>query len=250
MPISVTAHGSLVYVVNAGGSGNISGFWLSAGGDLTAIDGSTRPLSGAGTGPAQVEFTPAGDQLVVTEKNTNLILTYAVEPGGLTTGPTAHPSSGITPFGFAFTRGDLLVVSEAFGGAPDASATSSYRLDGAGLELVSGSIGTTETAACWTVVTNNGKFAYVTNTGSGTVTGYRVANDGTLTLLDDDGATGSTGAGSTPIDAAFSGNAHFLYVLTAGNGGISAFRVAKNGSLTSIDNASGLPSGSVGIAAR
>jgi 6-phosphogluconolactonase (cycloisomerase 2 family) len=250
MPIGVTAYGSLVYVVNAGGAGNISGFWLSPDGDLSAIDDSTRPLSGAGTGPAQVEFTPAGDQLVVTEKGTNLILTYDVDSDGQTSGPATHASAGTTPFGFAFARGDLLIVSEAFGGAPDASATSSYRLAGTGLELVSGSVGTTETAACWTVVTNNGKFAYVTNTGSGSVTGYRVANDGTLTLLDDDGVTGSTGPGSTPIDAAFSGNSRFLYVLTAGNGGISAFSVAKDGSLTSIDAVSGLPSGSVGIAAR
>jgi 6-phosphogluconolactonase (cycloisomerase 2 family) len=90
----------------------------------------------------------------------------------------------------------------------------------------------------------------VTNTGSGSVSGYRVSDDGALTLLDDDGVTASTGAGSSPIDADFSGNSRFLYVLTAGNGGISAFRVGKDGSLTAIDDVSGLPSGAVGVAAR
>ena len=60
MPISVTAHGRHVYVLNAGGASNISGFRLSTSGDLTPIAGSTRPLSGAGTGPAQIEFSPDG----------------------------------------------------------------------------------------------------------------------------------------------------------------------------------------------
>jgi DNA-binding beta-propeller fold protein YncE len=78
-PISVTAHGSLVYVLNAGGAGNISGFRLTPHGELTAIAGSTLPLSGAAVDPAQVEFTPDGSQLVVTEKATNQIVTYAVQ---------------------------------------------------------------------------------------------------------------------------------------------------------------------------
>src|SRR5262245_59321990 len=45
MPISVTISGHLVYVLNAGGAGNISGFTLSSQGDLAPIAGSTRPLS-------------------------------------------------------------------------------------------------------------------------------------------------------------------------------------------------------------
>ena len=41
-------------------------------------DGSDRPLSGAGTDPAQIAFTPHGDALVVTEKATNKIVTFEV----------------------------------------------------------------------------------------------------------------------------------------------------------------------------
>ena len=72
MPVSVAARGRLVYVLNAG-SDNVTGFLLNNTGDLTAIPGSTRPLSGTGTGPAQVGFHPRGSQLVVTEKATNKI---------------------------------------------------------------------------------------------------------------------------------------------------------------------------------
>src|SRR6266542_3774812 len=76
-PISLAAHGSLVYVLNAGGVGNIAGFTLAADGHLSTLAGSTQPLSnggvGAAPGPAQVSFSPDGTTLVVTEKATNLI---------------------------------------------------------------------------------------------------------------------------------------------------------------------------------
>jgi 6-phosphogluconolactonase (cycloisomerase 2 family) len=250
MPISVTVHGAWVYVVNAGGAGNISGFQLSASGDLSSITGSTRPLSGAGTGPAQIEFSPDGRWLVVTEKNTNMIVTYAVSHEGVAGPPQPQPSAGTTPFGFAFAGRNRLIVSEAFGGAVDASATSSYALKPDGtLETLSASVGTTETAACWTVVSKNGRFAYVTNTGSASVTGYEIGRGGQLHILDADGKTAPTGP--TPIDADFSASGRHLYVLTAGNGGISAFDVGANGNgLAPIAGAAGLPAGAVGIAAH
>ena len=46
------------------------------------------------------------------------------------------------------------------------------------------------------VVTKNGRFAYTTNTGSGSISGYAVSADGGLTLLDADGHTGRNGPGS------------------------------------------------------
>jgi 6-phosphogluconolactonase len=158
-------------------------------------------------------------------------------------------SAGETPFGFAF-RGDTLIVSEAFGGAEDASAVSSYDLANDGsLQVISPSVPTTETAACWIAVTRNGRFAYASNTGSGTVSGYRVSPDGGLSLLDPDGITGVTGPG--PIDMAFSANSGFLYTLNSEDGTISAFHVNRNGSLSSIPGIAGIPAGSAtGLAAR
>lgn len=251
LPISLTVHDDLIYVLNAGGDGNITGFTVASDGELTALPGSTRPLSGAATGPAQVEFTPDGKFLVVTEKDTNKIDTYAVQPNGLTTGPAVQDSVGETPFGFAFDRRGRLLVSEAFGGAAGQSAVSSYEVGpGGALAVVSPSVGTTETAACWVVVTKNGRFAYTTNTGSGSISGYRIANDGSITLLDADGVTGDTGAGSSPLDMALARNSRFLYVLEGGDHEIGAFRVLSDGSLRAIAGAGGLPVGAVGVAAR
>jgi 6-phosphogluconolactonase len=248
MPISVTTHKDLAYVVNAGGTGNIAGFRIDATG-LAPIAGSARPLSNGSAGPAQIAFTPDGDALVVTEKAANAIATYAVDADGLAQGPTTTASSGQTPFGFAFAHRSVLIVSEAFGGAANAGAASSYAVDDASLSLISGSVATTETAACWFAVTPDGRFAYTTNAGSGSVSGYRVGTDGRLTLLTADGRTGVTGAGSGPSDEAVSRNGRFLYVLTNGARAIMVFSIASDGSLTNLGAASGLPAGMAGLAA-
>ena len=127
-PISITVHGKLVYVVNQGDAttaANIKGF-LALWGRLVPLPGSGRPLSTAAPEPAQIEFSPNGRHLVVTEKATNTISTYRVEPSATRAARTPSPSAGETPFGFAFDKRGRLIVSEAFGGAPDASVLSSY----------------------------------------------------------------------------------------------------------------------------
>ncbi|HTK52226.1 MAG TPA: beta-propeller fold lactonase family protein [Gemmatimonadaceae bacterium] len=249
LPISLTTHGNLVYVLNAGGIENITGFSVSQNGGLTMLPGSSRPLSGTGVGPAEVGFDPSGSSLVVTEKNTNRIDVFAVGNNGLASAPVVNASAGQTPFGFAFNQQGVLIVSEAFGGGADASAVSSYTLGTNGtLAIESASVPTTETSACWVAVTNNGKFAYAANTGSSSLTGYRV-DHASLTILNADGKTGITG--TTAIDVALSRNSQFLYTLTADSHSISAFSVRQNdGSLTPASGASGLPVGTVGLAAK
>src|SRR5262249_47292810 len=51
-PVSVTVHGGLVYVLNAG-SDSIAALRLDRDGDLHPVAGSSRPLSGTGTNAAQ-----------------------------------------------------------------------------------------------------------------------------------------------------------------------------------------------------
>jgi len=232
-PISVAAYGNLVYVLNAG-SDSLAGFRLGAGGQLTPLDDATRPLSGAGVAGAQVGFTPDGSQVIVTEKASGLILSYPVEADGTLGTPAQTPSPTPTPFGFDFGRRDLMFVSEAAGGATDAATLSSYRVGLDMPELLTASAPTTESAACWVVVSHNGRYAYTTNTGSGTVTGFAVGLGGSLTLLDDDGATGIMSAGSRPIDADFSGDDDYLYVLDGAGPSIGVFAKGSDGSLGTV----------------
>lgn len=245
LPTSLTVHGGLLYVLDAGGAGAIAGFTVDDG-DLAPIAGSARPLSGPATAPAQVSFSPDGRHLVVTERATQRLDVYAVAADGLATGPTVVASAGPTPFGFAFDNKGHAIVSEAFGGAPDASAVSSYALAGDGLQTVSPSVPTTETAACWVAVTNDGRFAYAGNAGTASVTGYRVAPDGSLAILDADGKTASAAAGVT--DLALSRDSRFLYGRISDRT-VAAWAVGADGSLADLGAIPGLPAGAAGIAA-
>src|SRR5215207_6701487 len=249
-PISLTLHENLLYVLNEGGTPNITGFTVSDEGELTPLAGSTRPLTGGSAAdPAEVRFSPDGTLLVVTEKDTNIIDTYTVGADGLAGAPIPNPSNGVTPFGFEFDKGGHLVVSEAFGGAPGAAAVSSYTASPAGtLSVASGSVPNGQTASCWVVITNGGRYAYVSNTGSGTISSYRIGDTGALTLLE--AVAANTGAGSAPIDMALNNSSRYLYVHAAGLQAVAAFRVGTDGSLTPIEVEGGLPFGAQGIAAR
>jgi len=249
-PISVTAARDLVYVLNAGdahNAGNIAGFRVNGHGELTPIAGSVRPLSAASVGPAQIQFSPNGLVLVVTEKATNVIDTYVVGPDGLATGPNVQPSAGQTPFGFDFDRFGRLIVSDAFGGAPGASGLSSYSVSDSGvLGTITPFAPDTQTAACWVVTTKDGRYAYTTNTGSASISSYTIDHSGALSLLS--AVAGATGAG--PIDAARDRDSRFLYTLDSGANAISAFGIRGDGSLAPIAGAGGLPASAVGLAAR
>lgn len=253
-PVSLTYAHNLLYVLNAGGnaggSDSIAGFTVGPDGQLAAIPGSIRPLSAAATGPAQIQFNSDGDVLMVTEKATSLIDTYTLDGAGNPTGPDTQVSAGTTPFGFAFGKRDQVFVSEAAGGAQDQSSVSAYRLGDDGvLDVIDASVGTTETAACWVVVSDDGRFAYTTNAGSGSVSGYRIGFDGTLSLLDRHGRTGLTGRDSAPIDMALSNDGRNLYTLNSGTATIGVFRVGHDGRLGRLQM-QGLPAGANGLAAR
>ena len=248
-PISLTVHRDLLYVLNAGGEGNIAGFTVGARGGLRPLPNSSRPLSSDAADPAQIAFTPDGRHLAVTEKANNLIDVYEVSDDGLAEGPTTRASSGQTPFGFAFRRDGLLVVSEAFGGAEGASALSSYELDDDGaVQLNSASVPDQQSAACWVAITGSGRIAFTSNTGSGSISSYRIDCCGRLALLDS--VAGDTGPSSAPTDMALSRSSRFLFVLDSGTGEISAFGVQRDGALEPTTGASGLPSSAVGLAAR
>ena len=246
-PVSIAQHEDIVFVLNAGGTNNISGFTLGNNGMLQAIPNSTRPLSAASTGPAQVSFVNGGKVLVITEKATNKIITYTVNEDGIPGAMHSIISSSPTPFGFAVGKKGNVFVSEAVGGAPGASVLSSYNISMSGaITLVEGSVGAGQSAACWVVVTNNGKFAYTTNTASDNLSTFSVNNDGGINVSQ--AISGTTQAG--PVDAALSNNSKYLYVLNSGGHSIQAFAVANDGTLANVQTIPGLPMGANGLAAR
>lgn len=247
MPVSITQYGNLVYVLNAGGSGNISGFMIDGDGNLSPIIGSTKPLSSSMAGAAQVSFVQDGKVLVVSEKATNKLITYTVNsmgvPGTMHSMMSAHP----TPFGFAVGHNSNVYVTEADGGNPGTSAVSSYHVDADGsISLNMGPVTASQTAACWAVATNSGKYVYATNTGDNNVSSFVTDASGGLEVWD--AVAGNTEGG--PIDAALSNNSKYLYVLNAGGHSISAFGVGSNGSLDGIQTVHDIPIGATGLIAK
>ncbi len=261
MPFSLTLRGHLLYVLNGEGAGNITAFTLGSDGHLTHIANSTRPLSGSVTGsptapaPAQVSFSPDGGTLVVTEKATSMIDTYAVGSDGLASAlPAVHHSSGETPFGFAFRSDGIFVVTEAHNAAEGQASASSYSLAG-GFGVISPSVQDTQTDVCWTVITADGRYAYITNFGSGTLSSYNLAADGRLTLLS--AVAGRTADAQGPRDQDLSRDGRYLYVIDVGfadpaTRAVNAFRVGSDGGLEKV-GAYPLPSSFpdvAGLAAR
>jgi len=251
VPTSIAVNGDLVYVLNTGGMepGGLSGFRLSPDGELTPIEGSARPLSSAEADGAQVGFSPDGGTVVVTERVTDRLSSYAVRPDGLLDGPAVHESAGITPYGFDFAANGVLVVTEAFGGQVGAAAASSYVLDGKpALALVSASVRNTRSEVCWAAVSRDDRYAYVTNFGDGTISSYTIGDDGRIELLEP--AAASTRLGEKGIrDEALTGDGRFLYALDADSQQVFGWQVEADGSLSAVGAIDGLPATVAGLAA-
>jgi 6-phosphogluconolactonase len=239
LPVSLAVRGDLLYALNAGsvagGVDNIAGFRIGLLGFLSPIVGSSRSLSAPQTGPAEVAFSKDGQVLIVTERNTNMITTYQLDRFGLAGQPQPQPSSGPTPFGFRVNSAGFVIVSDA----DDPGFASSYTVNDQGtLGTISGSVPTQQNAPCWIGVTDNGRYAYAINAGSGSITGYAVGDQGELTQLTGGGGIFATG-GTTPTEVAIIGN-QLLYQLNRDSGGIAVFTIGGDGTLTMIQNLEGV----------
>ncbi|MGO4592778.1 lactonase family protein [Leifsonia sp. 2TAF2] len=228
-PVSVTSHGGLVYVLNARAGGTVQGY-LRVGDFLVRVPSWNRSLGLDPTQtpefthtPGQVAFTPSGSQLVVTTKgNGSAIDVFAVNRfGGLSQTPVVTPEPGAVPFAVAFDAAGHLVVAEA---GTNAVATFAIQPTGAVTPIASAATG--QAATCW--IAADGAHFYASNAGSATLSGYTDAGSGALTAL------GTTPTGPGTVDAAVSSDGRFLYAQTGANGGVDAFRVNADGSLTSV----------------
>jgi 6-phosphogluconolactonase len=243
-PVSVAARDDVAYVLNAGGTPNVTALRIGASGQLTTIASVPLP-GGANSGPAQVGISPDGEVLVVTEKNTNQIDVFPIDDVQMAAG-SSMPSDGATPFGFVFGRQRSLIVTEAA-----ASTISSYAVGSEEshptLQTITKSLPDMGAAACWIAIDRSRRLAFVVNSGTATISSLAVSPQGDLQLLVP--AAANTGAGSAPIDLALTRNGGFLYVISARHGTLTGFRV-ENGTLGQVAFVSGLPLSIQGIAAR
>jgi 6-phosphogluconolactonase len=239
-PVSVTAHGGWVEVLNQGN--NTVGSLLLTSRSLVPSSHPAASLSTLAATPEQIGFTPSGTHVIVTEKVSSSIDTFNVTSGGHLTGLRHTVSTGTAPYGFGFSAGGEAIVSDAGGGAGGVSAATSYRVGPAGALHPISEVGESQAAACWLTVNEAGTRAYLANAGSGTVSSYNIGPGGRLHLRSDVAAT----VGVHPIDEVLGGG--WFFVLTTTD--IASAPVTSSGDLGAVNEsaASGLPAAASGLA--
>jgi 6-phosphogluconolactonase len=251
-PLAIAQFGDLVYVLNAAGSGSIVAFRLGFDGHLRQIENSTTYLTADNTGGSSLSISPNGQFLSVTERVPNNIDSFRINPNGTLAPIVVNKSTAPGVFAAAFAPDGNLIVSETGpAGGVNESAISSYSLlpDGP-LSSVSQSIPTFGNANCWNAVAPNGKWVYVSNAGSATISGFAIGQGGSLTSIAGT-VVGTNPEGSTNLDIAVSGDSRYVFTLNSGTGTIGVFAIQSNGALTSVEEVGGLPesAGLNGIAA-
>ena len=204
-PVSVTAHGDRVFVLNARDGGSIQGY-LNVGGRLLRVPSWHRELglpvtTGAAEfthTPGQVAFTPDGRHLVVTTKAaSNSIVVFGLgRSGRLTADPVVRAENGTVPFAVTFdAAGHLAVTSTGL------NAVSTYAVGASGALTPLGVTPTGQRATCW--IDASGNLLAASNAGSGTVTTLRADAAGATTKLADTAT--SPAARSTPTSPGTAG---------------------------------------------
>lgn len=241
-PNSVALSGDLVYVLNALGTPNVTGFRLTSTG-LAAIPNSTFDLPGGTTaGAHDIRFSPDGTRLLVAEGGTNQLDIFELNGAGLVTGVTTQAAAGSGAFALRFGRAGVLLNVEA-----GSNSLSSYELTANDtLSVISAAVPDTQAASCWISLTRDGKFAFVSNTGSGTVSAFHVAANGTVDL---ENAVDASIPNGHPIDSALSSDSAFFYAVLTNAGSIAEFQI-HGASLKPIGYITGLPATTQGIAAQ
>jgi hypothetical protein len=155
-PVSITVSGDAVYVANQGAiaatpvNANISGFKIT-GNTLTAIAGSTRPMSATtDVRPTNITFSPDGKFVVVAERLANKLSTFALDANGAAQAGMFQSSAGMQPFAFDWSPEGFLVVAEVGNGTATGSSASSYSISATGtLTPITSALPTQQGAACW-----------------------------------------------------------------------------------------------------
>lgn len=228
-PTGFAVHGNLVYVLDAGGKGHVSGFRIR-GGRLHAIEDSTRSLRLGNTtppffltAPAQVGFTPDGRHLIVTTKTNNTVDVFSVgAEGQLSAQPVSNAEAGV-PFAFVFDGAGRMVLNFAGTSSLETFTVNANNT----LTPVSAPATDGQVALCW-VASAHG-FEYAANTGSNNVSEFKIGSNGSVSLINATAASNIPGA----IDIA-SADGRFLYVESGASSSVYAFQIGAGGALTAI----------------
>jgi 6-phosphogluconolactonase (cycloisomerase 2 family) len=189
---------------------------------------------------------------VVTERLTNNIDTFQIRADGTLAPIVVNGSKAPGVFSASFAPNGTVLVSETGpANATDGSTLSSYSVSGSGtIFAISQSVPTLGSANCWNAIAPNGKWAYVSNAASNSISGFSITANGALAPIGNT-VVGSNPAGSGNLDIAVSSDSGYLYTLNSAAGTIGIFAIQEDGSLINLGQVDGLPAaaGFNGIAA-
>ncbi|HME04871.1 MAG TPA: beta-propeller fold lactonase family protein, partial [Solirubrobacteraceae bacterium] len=150
----------------------------------------------------------------------------------------AHRAQGLGPFGSEFrpagqhwqggrywqNHPSQLYVTNAHNGA-GAGTVSAFDVSRSGLlsSIGASPVADLQTAPCWLTISANGEYLFAVNTGSGTVSSYRIEPEGAPVLI---ASTEPLAAGAGAVDPRLSPDGRTLYVNASRADEVLSFAVA------------------------
>lgn len=201
------------------------------------------PRTNAGQSPGPILLDPSGNFLFVANQGSNDISVFSVASNGTLSPVTQANGSltvpvGATPSALSMPNsGNLLFVS-----VPTFSSVYAFTVSGGSLTPAPGSPVSVSNGLASVTASPTGNYVYVPNPATNTISGYSVhpAATNLLQMLPSSpfaNVCGTAGAATcpTPVGAAFSPGANFLYVANFGSTDISQYAVdSSTGGLTII----------------
>ena len=245
-PASLALRNDLLYVANKGDAANppaYSGFRVEADGSLNRIK--RRITLALGDDPTHILFNQDGSRLIGIRLGSRGLDCFSVKPNGRLRFLTQlnnqrGPFAGV----FSPTAPNQLVVADAR--LPGAST---YLVSERGeLSQIASVSNAPERAACWIVAHPDGQRAWVSNTGTNSLSLYTIGAGGELGLA---GTRSTAALGRLPFEIVLDPTSRFLYQLNigAGNQSINVLRLTEGGDGAGLAEigAIGLPAGSAPI---
>jgi YVTN family beta-propeller protein len=216
--------GGFLYVAEQG-TNDVASYAVGSDGSLKLVS-----TASVGSSPSGMALSNSGDLLFVAVPNFSKIYAFTISAGTLT------PAVG-SPF--AVPNGVISVAidptaSFLYAPNPTANTISGFSiLAGGVLSQLSNSPYGNTTSPLTTPVANavdpTGKFLYVANFASTSISEFNVSGTGDLTAV----TTSSASAGTNPDFFAFDPNGKYIYVANEGSNSITEFLLNSDGTLTS-----------------